>query len=252
MLPRKSKRDSSDVFIQNLFHRVDYPFTIQDIEQVISLYYLGSITHGYMNGGVTLPYIDINGKIRAIQVKQFDENNHTVQTNFLHSILQHKFNRERKPFPNWLAEYCNQEKSVSCLFGEHLLKKYPYNPIALVEAPKTAIYGTLYFGSPKIRDNFLWLAVYNKSSFSLEKVRVLQGKDVYVFPDLSISGKTFREWQEKAKIFEHQLPGIQFIFSDLLERFANEMSKLEGLDLADYLIKLDWRAFRKQDDFAKI
>ena len=51
--------------------------------------------------------------------------------------------------PNWLTPYKKNESKVSCLFGEHLLSKYPHNPIALVEAPKTAIYSTLYFGTPE-------------------------------------------------------------------------------------------------------
>jgi hypothetical protein len=70
---------------------------------------------------------------------------------------------------------------------------------------------------------------------------------VYVFPDLSKDGSTFKEWESKAKEYESRLPGTRFIFSDLLERLAPERDKREGYDLADYLIKHDWRQFRKDN-----
>jgi hypothetical protein len=147
--------------------------------------------------------------------------------------------------PEWLDAYIKQDKRVSCLFGEHLLNKYPLNPVALVEAPKTAVYCTLYFGFPVLPKNIIWLAVYNKSSFSFEKMKPLQGRDIFTFPDLSKDGSTFNEWKQKAKEIENRLPGTRFIFSDLLEQFAPEADKKEGYDLADYLIKQDWRQFRK-------
>lgn len=137
-------------------------------------------------------------------------------------------------------------KKITCLFGEHNLKKYPSNPIALVEAPKTAIYGSLYFGLPKNENDLLWLAVYNKSSFSLDKLKALTKRYVYVFPDLSKDGNTFKEWQDKAKKFKNEIYAIKFIFSDMLEKLASPEDKAKGLDIADYLIKLNWRHFRNQ------
>lgn len=42
-----------------------------------------------MAGAVTFPFIDEANNIRAIQVKLFDENNHTISTTFLHSVIEH-------------------------------------------------------------------------------------------------------------------------------------------------------------------
>jgi len=223
-----------------------FPFDIKDVERVVSLYYLGTVSNGYRKGAITFPFIDLKGNIRAVQVKQFDETNHTTGTDFLHSIIEKHHTRNNKPLPEWLEAYTKQEKRVSCLFGEHLLKDYPLNPIALVEAPKTAVYCSLYFGFPEQPENFIWLAVYNKSSFSFDKLSVLKGRDVYTFPDLSQGGNTFNEWKQKAQNFENRLPGTKFIFSDLLEKLAPETDKQKGSDIADYLIKLDWRSFRKK------
>lgn len=240
------ERYAQNTFIQNLLIRVTFPFEIKDVEKVISHYYLGTVTNGYRAGAITFPFIDIQGNIRAVQVKQFDQTNHTTGTDFLHSIIEKHHSRKNKPLPEWLTAYIKQDKLVSCLFGEHLLDKFPSNPIALVEAPKTSIYGTLYFGFPDNIKDFIWLAVYNKSSFSFDKLKVLKGRNVFVFPDLSLNGDTFKEWQDKAKEYEHRLPGTRFIFSDLLELNAPVNLRKKGSDLADILIEMDWRKFRKQ------
>ena len=233
-----------NVFIQNLLYNVPFPFEAKDIEQVISQYNLGTATEGYRAGAITFPFIDKNGNVRAIQVKQFDETNHTTGTDFLHSIMVKHYTRNNKPLPEWLKAYNKNEIKVSCLFGEHLLNKYPYNPIALVEAPKTAIYGALYFGFSDNAENLLWLAVYNLSSLTLEKCRALMGRDVYLFPDLSADGSAYKLWSLKAKELEAQMPGTRFIVSDLLEKHAEDKERANGYDIGDYLIKQDWRDYR--------
>ena len=234
-----------NIFVQNLIQNVSFPFAIDEVTKVIELYRLGTITNGYRSGAITFPFIDIKNNVRAIQVKQFDKTNHTTGTDFLHSILEKHYNRKNEQLPGWLQLYTKQDKKVSCLFGEHLLRKYPINPIALVEAPKTAIYGTLYFGLPNTSEDLIWLAVYNKSSFSLGRLESLKGRDVFVFPDLSLEGNTFKEWEFKAQQFETQMPGTKFIFSDLLEKSASQVDREAGNDFADILIRQDWRLFRK-------
>jgi len=241
------ERYEKNTFIQNLFYNVQFPFEAEEVTKVIQLYRLGTVANGYRAGANTFPFIDIKDNVRAIQVKQFDKQNHTTGTDFLHSIIEKHHRRNDKSLPEWLEAYTKQDKLISCLFGEHLLSKYHSNPVALVEAPKTAVYSTLYFGLPETPESLIWLAVYNKSSFSLDKLKVLQGRFVYVFPDLSKDGNTFKEWESKAKEYESYLPGTRFIFSDLLEQLAHERDKSEGNDLADYLIKQDWRLFRKRN-----
>lgn len=239
-------RYEQNSFIQNLLYNVRYPFAVNDITKVIEMYRVGTIVNGYLVGGTSFPFIDEKGNVRAVQVKQFDKQNHTTGTSFLHSMIATHYTRNKTPLPDWLGVYAIQDKFISCLFGEHLLSKYPSNPIALVEAPKTAIYATLYFGLPTTPQDLVWLAVYNKSSFSFDKLKVLEGRFVCVFPDLSKDGGTFKEWERKAKEYEQRLPGTRFIFSRLLEQLAPEEDKSKGYDIADYLIKQDWRRFRKQ------
>lgn len=240
----QAERYESNTFVQNLLANVPYPLEVEAVNKVIELYRLGTVATGGMTGALTLPYIDKDQNVRAVQVKQFDKDNHTTKTSFLHSIVANYHTLNKKPLPDWLGAYTAQEKRVTCLFGEHLLCQYKTNPVALVEAPKTAIYGTLYFGTPQSPDDFVWIAVYNKSSFSFDKLKVLQGRKVYVFPDLSKDGSTFTEWESKAKEYEMRLQGTSFVMSDLLERLATRKQKEEGADIADILIQMDWRLFR--------
>lgn len=124
------------------------------------------------------------------------------------------------------------------------MDKYPDNPIALVEAPKTAIITTIYFGSPNEKKNLLWLAVYNLSTSNYEKCKVLKGRKVILFPDLSKDGLCFKRWSTKAQQIQERNPDISIQVSNLLENFASYSSKLEGADLADFLIERYWKDFR--------
>ncbi|MCS5488914.1 DUF6371 domain-containing protein [Algoriphagus limi] len=247
----KTESYKLNVFIQNLLFRVPYPFEYQDLEEVISTYFLGTISKGEQKGAITFPFIDKNGKVNAIQVKQFDEKNHTLnKPSWIHSLL----NRTSKTKPAWLEPYLRQDLKVSCLFGEHLLSTFPKNPIALVEAPKTAIYGALYFGLPRDHRDLIWLAVFNLSSLNLKKCRVLKGRTVILFPDLSANGKAYKLWKTKTQEMQRQMKGTHFIVSDLLEFNATDQERRDGQDLADYLIRQDWREFRKNksEEYAAI
>jgi len=226
-----------NVFIQNLLKLAP----IADIEKVISLYRIGTIGTGSRAGAVTFPFIDKAGNIRTIQAKQFSETNHTQSTDFVHSIIARYHTNRGEVLPGWLQDYTKNEGFVSCLFGEHLLNKYPSNPVALVEAPKTAIIGTLYYGLPETPKDLLWLAVYNKSSLTFDKCKALRGRNVVLFPDLN----AYIDWNKRVKEISIKLPGTRFIVSDLLERNASPEDVSNGLDLADYLTRFDYSAFRK-------
>jgi len=227
-----------NTFVQNLLQT--YPH--EEVEKVISLYRIGTIGKGERSGAVTFPFIDKSGDLRTIQAKQFDDTNHTKSTDFVHSIIARHYTNKGQLLPEWLQNYLKNERFVSCLFGEHLLDKYPMNPVALVEAPKTAIIGSLYYGLPVSSDKLLWIAVYNKSSLSLEKCKALKGRKIVLFPDLN----AYNDWNSKANELKEKLPGTRFFVSDLLEQNATEKEKSSGLDLADYLIRFDYKLFRNQ------
>ncbi|TXK74542.1 DUF6371 domain-containing protein [Mesonia sp. HuA40] len=236
---------NKNVFIQNLLYNVPFPFNEKEIEKIIALYHLGTISKGYRKGAITFPFIDLHNNVRTVQVKQFDKNNHTIGTDFLHSIMTKNYIKFNKKLPNWLKEYNQNDTKVSCLFGEHLLNRYPTNPVALVEAPKTAIYGALYFGFPETATNYIWLAVYNLSSLNLKKCTALRGRKVFLFPDLAEGGKAYELWNKKIDAIQLKMQNTSFKMSNLLEKYATLNDRKKGKDLADYLIQLDWRHFKK-------
>ena len=124
------------------------------------------------------------------------------------------------------------------------MKRYPNNPIILVEAPKTAIYGTCYYDLPKDEKNFLWLAVYNKSSLTEEKFKILEGRTILLIPDLSIDSRTFNEWKDKALKFAKKFNNTNVVVWDFLERNAPEELKKSGGDFADYLDRFSWQEYQ--------
>src|SRR5690554_5556036 len=142
------ERYEKNTFIQNLFYRVQFPFEVDEVTKVIQLYRLGTVAKGSWTGAITLPYIDKKGFVRTIQVKKFDEQNHTTAQNKLDKVILSGLNKENRAIPDWLTkyiEYGDEYGYFTCLFGEDLLSKYPNTKVYLFEAPKTAIYATLYF-----------------------------------------------------------------------------------------------------------
>ncbi len=233
-------------FCQNLLTRVPFPFDPDDVQKVAEMYMLGTVAKGSRAGGLTIPYIDQQGGCRFIQVKTFDQDNHTTGTDSLTSIIERHHKKTGTHLPGWLEAYQKNELKVSCLFGAHLLPKYPSNRIALVEAPKTAIYGTLYFGIPETANDLLWMAVYSRDTLTVEKCKAIQGRTVYLFPDLSKDGSTFKLWQAKADEIMKALPGTRIVVSRMLEDMAGSQDREKGSDIADWLIRCDWKQFRKQ------
>jgi len=219
-----------NTFVQNLCKLAP----AHEVEKVVSLYRLGTIGKGERLGAVTFPFIDKAGNIRTIQAKQFNPENHTTSTDFVHSILNRHFLKQGKALPDWLNDYAKNDLKVSCLFGEHLLQHYPSNPVALVEAPKTAIIGTLYYGAPENTNALLWLAVFNKSSLTVDKCKALQGRKVVLYPDLN----AYNDWSTRTQELRAKIPGTNFVVSDLLEKNATQEETRKGLDLADYLTDL--------------
>lgn len=228
ILEATQKRYEQNEFYNNLTCNIPFPFPESDVLAALKLYECGTVTKGYRKGALTIPFIDPQGNTRAIQTKNFDNSNHTRATDWLHTIIEKGMN----PVPEWIGQYRENDLLVSCLFGAHLINKYPDNPIALVEAPKTAIIGTLYFGLPTNPDAPLWLAVFNLSSFKPYKLKDLAGRKIAAYPDKG----GFNEWNKQATEFDV----LNIEVSDLLER---ENAK-KGTDLADYLTYLNWRAFR--------
>ncbi|MCK4661989.1 MAG: hypothetical protein KAT68_03945 [Bacteroidales bacterium] len=195
-------------------------FGIDVTSELISRYHIG--TSKYWDGATIFWQIDQYGRIRSGKI-------------MLYSPITGKRIKEPVNYISWVHKALKMPEFnlKQCLFGEHLLKQNPYRPVGIVESEKTAIIASLYL------PEFIWMAVGSLSNLNAEKCRSLQGRNVYLFPDL----KGFNKWSEKAKELSLLIPKSMFEVSGLLEKYATETDKARGLDIADYLIKQDWQKF---------
>lgn len=126
----------------------------------------------------------------------------------------------------------NQEANLQqCFFGEHLLAEYLDATVGIVESEKTAVIASVYF--PRL----VWIATGGKNGarWTDRKVcRVLNGRDVIIFPDLQAT----EQWKEKAREVKRQVT-CNILVSELLEQVATQEQREQGYDLADYLLQRD-------------
>ena len=191
--------------------------------QLISDYFIGTSKH--WSGSTIFWQIDTKGNIRAGKI-------------MLYNATTGK--RVKEPFNciTWVHKVIKQPdfNLKQCLFGEDLLIDMS-KPVAIVESEKTAIIASVYL------PRFIWLAVGSLNNLSVERCRILVGRKVVLFPDLN----GFDKWKQKAKELSDRMPGTRFEVSEVLSQYANEADRISGLDLADYLIKVDWKQFRNKD-----
>jgi hypothetical protein len=191
-------------------------FGVEVASQLVSRYFIATSKH--WNGATVFWQIDTQGKVRTGKI-------------MLYSPTTGK--RVKEPFNHiyWVHKALKQPEFElrQCLFGEHLLIDKT-KPVAIVESEKTAVIASVYL------PQFIWLAAGSKDGLNAEKCSVLKGRTVTLFPDLN----GFEKWSNKAKELSHL---AIFTVSDLLERKATEAEREQGFDLADYLIKYDYKAF---------
>lgn len=200
-------------FVKFLIER----FGTATANELISKYYLGTSKH--WSGANVFWQIDTKGKIRTGKI-------------MLYNPTDGKRIKQPKDCVQWVHKVTQQPnfELKQCFFGEHLLNDKT-KPIAIVESEKTAIISSVFL------PQFIWLATGGKTNLTAEKMQVLNGRKVVLFPDLNC----FNEWTNKANEFSKSM----FIsVSDLLERKATADEKKAGLDLADYLLRFDCNTFK--------
>ena len=161
--------------------------------------------------------IDSEGRCRTGKVMKYDRlTGHRIKSadvktpiTWVHSLL-----KQQGVLPSsW--------ELTQCLFGEHLLKKYPDRQVILVEAEKTAVIGHACL------PQFVWVAVGGKSQLG-DKVEVLRGRTVIAFPDVD----GYENWVEKVRERLH----LNIHVSDYVNRYAEANGLDSGADIADVLI----------------
>ena len=169
------------------------------------------------DGAVIFWQIDWENKVRTGKVMQYNpEDGHRVKdgqvsaVNWIHSILK----RQRVLAEEWQLS--------QCLFGEHLLNVYPDKVVVLVESEKSAVIGSAIF------PDYVWLATGGKSQLREEKLRVLTGRTVLLFPDAD----GYAEWKQRVG----SMTCCKAVVSDIIERNATPEQKAAHIDIADWIV----------------
>ena len=166
--------------------------------------------------------IDREGRYRTGKIMKYNratghrikDENIEGKITWVHSILRQSNNPKLRLPDGW--------ELTQCLFGEHLLKQYPFRNVAIVESEKTAIICSSFWSE------YIWLATGGKSQRN-DRLQVLKGRKIVAFADVD----GYQEWKEKLS----QVRGLDIMISDVLEKNATEEDRNNHVDIADLLIR---------------
>lgn len=198
-------------------HTKDALWKPEAVEWQIEEYRMGCHALWDFDDYTVFPSIDRLGRVCNLKVQHYDANPQSP-----------RFGHDDKGQSYWLASMWVKQKLLpentkyrcDCLFGEHLLSRYPDTTVALVESPKNAIFGALAF------PEMIWLASGNKTNLKRSVLQPLCGRDVIVFPDCD----AVDEW---TTIIQGMTDLANFTVSDFCQRHAPEGQP--KFDIADYL-----------------
>lgn len=184
--------------------------------QLISKYFIGTSNH--WSGATVFWQVDQSGKIKSGKIMLFDSQlGKRIKIPFIHITWVHKLLK------------IDNFKLKQCLFGEHLLKSNSTSLVAIVESEKTAIICSVFF------PQFIWLAVGSLSNLSIPRLKILNGRKIYLFPDLG----GYDKWKQKLTEINSEVTEFNsqttFVIADFLEKNATKTERENGFDLADYL-----------------
>lgn len=164
-----------------------------------------------IDGKVIWWQIDRDGVTRTGKVMKYLANGHRDKSDNYPITWAHKHAKLKHNFKG--------EELKQCLFGEHLLAKYPDKPVVLVESEKTAVILS------RIYPNYLWLATGGSQGIkSVERITPLIGRKVLLIPD---NGQ-YWNWKRIADIYG-------WMITETLEKHA----PFDGADLLDIIEQLN-------------
>ena len=186
--------------------------------EAVSAYCLG-VTK---NRDVIFYQLDKEGRCRTGKIMKYDrKTGHRIKDEqvggkitWVHAILRLSKNPSLLLPDGW--------ELTQCLFGEHLLRQFPFKPVALVESEKTAVICSAFW------PEYIWLATGGKSQLN-DRLQVLRGRKVVAFPDVD----GYLEWKEKLS----RVRGLDIVVSDVLEKEATFEDRANHVDIADLLIR---------------
>ncbi|HBN06053.1 MAG TPA: hypothetical protein DD434_09765 [Bacteroidales bacterium] len=219
-------------FLKSIFNK-------DELKTIIDDYQLGMTK----DNSVIYWYIDKENKIRSGKIMQYDPKtgkrrrdepecspNNGCSPNITDSINSN--GRTRRFAPTWVHSELKKQNILpndwqltQCLFGEHLLIKYPEKSVMLVESEKTAIIMSLY------QPSFNWMATGGLNNLTENKIYPVRKCEITAFADL----KCFELWQSKAERINLNI-GSKIELSNMLEERATKEERELGLDIADFFL----------------
>ncbi|MGI6244009.1 MAG: DUF6371 domain-containing protein [Prevotella sp.] len=184
-------------------------FDSETITRLMQLYYFGATK----DKEVIFWQVDGQGRIRTGEIMQYDKDGHRAGIDWIHARMKRK-------------GMFRQFTLTQCLFGEHLLNKYPNKDVVVVEGCKTAVIGA------GVMPDKVWVSVGNLREFKPSKLRPLAGRKVIAFPDTDPEGKFYRLWCEVTK----QCTFADIHVSDYLERTATAEERANKIDIGDRFV----------------
>ena len=175
-------------------------------ECVVQMYGIGASREGHS----VFWQRDTEGRVRTGKIMAYDvASGHRLKCsggiNWVHSIML----REGRLPEGWELK--------QCLYGEHLLPRYPDRVVAVVEAYKTAHVGAI------LMPDMVWVATDALQGLTAERLAPLRGRRVVLFPD---EGKGFQLWSERIVTIAREV-GFDYRLSSFME------GREQGADIAD-------------------
>lgn len=189
------------------------------VEHIVEEYKLGTYAYYGYDDDVAFPSIDIDGRIHNIKIQHYCYD--IKSQNFFHSERRHCY---------WIgksiAKQCGLPQDAQfdnhCLFGAHLLNRYPRHTVILVESPKNALIGAAAY------PEYLWIAAGSKEMIKKESaLSCLRNRSVIVYPDKD----AIPEWREQLDRMKHI---TAFKVADFAE--VNSPADNAKFDIADYIL----------------
>ena len=163
------------------------------VKRMIADYYIGTSNH--WSGATVFWQIDGGGRVHGGKIMQYNPDNGKRvkepynRITWVHSALK---------IPSYILR--------QCLFGEHLLAKYPDMFVVIVESEKTAIMLSA------IVTDCIVLACGGCQNLTIAFCEPLRGRNVVLIPD---NGK-LAEWSEKGQKLRHLFKTLSIV--DIMER----------------------------------
>ena len=200
----------SHYHLNSLFNYLRTKFDKTLVFHTFQKYRVGTSKH--WGGSPVFWQTDLDGKVRSGKIVKYIDGDR-VKKPFNHVTWSHKLLN------------LNGFELQQVMFGTHLLNEYEGDIVCVVESEKTAIVMDMYC------PGLLWLSIGSMSMLNYERIKMLKGYNVILYPDTDAEGK----WKEKAK-FISELMGQEIKVSELVSNQTILYDKSGGFDLADIVL----------------